>query len=211
MADLVGEVGNNRYGVGDGADVAARLGKTGEVMVSEAHARYYEASSRAVLWSACTATSGVAPGTSLSTTAAFWLHNPIGSGKNLALVTASVGYISGTLGAGSIYLTSHAGVAIANPAGTPIIPRGGMLGVSATPAAAPLTTATVPTQVPLFPLWTFGAALATSVAFPAALSIPLEGMVVVPPGFGVGLHSVATGGTSPLVTFGMVWEEIPIT
>jgi len=49
------------------------------------------------LFHAATAATGVAPGTAIGTTAAFSLHNPLGSGVRLAILVASLAYISGTL------------------------------------------------------------------------------------------------------------------
>ena len=117
----------------------------------------------------------------------------------------------GTLGAGSIYLTTHAGVAVANPTGTAIVPKQTLLGSSATGAAIALTTATVTTQVAIRPICSFGAMLATSVFPPTVLKDQINGEIVVPPGFGVGLHGIATAGTSPLVLYGMTWEEVPVS
>ena len=211
MAEVEGIVGNARNGIGEGAGDVLRMGKTGCLVVGSAHGEFYEACSRGQLWSACTAVGGVAPGTALGTTAAFYLHNPIGSGKNLALIACSVGYLSGTLGAGSIYLTTHAGVAVANPTGTAISPRQTLLGSSAVGVGLAFTTATVITQVAIRPICSFGAALATSVFPPTALKDQINGEIVVPPGFGVGLHAIATAGTTPLVLFGVTWEEAPIS
>lgn len=211
MAVIEGVIGSGRNGLGEGTGAEFRQGKTGELVIGSAHGEFYEAAARGKLWSACTAVSGVAPGTSLSTTSAFYLHNPIGSGVNLSLLCASMGYLSGTFGAGSVYLTTHAGVSVANPTGTSIVPKQTLLGSSATAAGIAFTTATVITQIAIRPICSFGAMLATSVFPPTVLKDQLNGEIVVPPGFGVGLHSIATAGTSPLALFGMTWEEIPIS
>jgi len=211
MAEVEGIVGNARNGIGEGVTDVLRIGKTGGLVVGTAHGEHYEAASRGKVWSACTAVGGVAPGTSLSTTAAFWLHNPIGSGVNLSLIEATMGYLSGTLGAGSVYLTSHAGAAAVNPTGTAISPRQTLLGSSATGLALAFTTATVVTQIAIRPVCSFGAILATTAFQPTQLKDQINGAVIVPPGFGVGLHSIATAGTAPLALFGMLWEEIPIS
>lgn len=211
MAEIELEVGESRQGVSDGARTVWRAGKTGEGIVGIAHGSMFEAVSRGLTFSACTATSGVAPGTALGTTAAFYVHNPINSGRNLVLLQASIGYISGTYGAGSTFLTTHAGVAVANPTGTAITPRNMLIGGAAVGVALAFTTATVTTQVAVRPLWSFGAILATSVFQPTACKDFLDGEVLVAPGFGVGIHSVATAGTSPLCVLSATWEEVPIT
>jgi hypothetical protein len=187
----------------------ARAGKTGELVIGQAHGDLYEAASRGNVWSACTAVSGVAPGTALGTTSAFYLHNPLNSGKNLVILSASMGYLSGTLGAGSTYLTTHSGVAVANPTGTAITPINGLLaGGSVSGVGKAFTTATVITQIALRPLLSFGPMLATSVFQPTPCNFRLDGEFIVAPGYGIGLHSIATAGTTPLVLFGMSWEEV---
>src|SRR3972149_2419732 len=64
------------------------------------HGRYYDAAVDGRLFHASPAATGVAPGTAIGTTAAFSLHNPLGSAVDLAILIASMAYISGTLGAG---------------------------------------------------------------------------------------------------------------
>lgn len=210
MAEFEGIVGNNRAGMGDGAADAFRMGKTGELIQSRAHGEFYETVSRGGTFSACTATGGVAHGTSLSTTAAFCLHNPIGSGVNLSIVSASFGYLSGTLGLGVMYFTTHAGVQVANPTGTAITIRQNLLGSSSAGKALAFTTATVATQIAIRPFTSFGPYLASTVFVPVIAKDYVNGEIVVSPGYGVNLHSVAGAGTSPLVLLGMSWEEVPI-
>jgi hypothetical protein len=52
--------------------------------------------------------------------------------------------------------------------------------------------------------------LATSDLFPAPCVDRVNGEIVVPPGFGVGMHSIAAAGTTPLVRLAMMWEEVPV-
>jgi hypothetical protein len=205
-------IGNNRWGLRDGQPGTFRGGKTIEISTGVVHAEYYEAVARGVVWSACTATTGVAPGTSLSTTGALTVHNPIGSGKNLVLLTASMALVSGTLGAGATYLTTHASAAVANPTGTAIVPINLLLGNAATGVALAFTTSSVTTQVPLRPLWSFGAVDPTAAApDPFMLKDYFNGECVVQPGFGVNLHSIAAGGSTPLVILNLTWEEVAIS
>ncbi len=210
MSEFEGIVGNNRAGIGDGAGDVFRLGKTGELVQGRAHGEFFEPVSRAAVFSACTATGGVAHGTSLSTTASFTLHNPLGSGVILSLLTASMGYLSGTLGLGVLYLTTHAGVAVANPSGTAITIRQNLLGSSSAGKALAFTTATVATQIAIRPVASFGPFLASTVFTPVICKDAINGEISVYPGFGVNLHSVAGGGSTPLVLLAMSWEEIPI-
>lgn len=212
MAIAEGRVGENRAGVGDGSPGTHRLAKRGELVITQGMPSYHEAVERGWAFSGVTAVGGVAHGTALGTTSSWYLHNPQSSGKLFSLVKATMGYLSGTLGAGSTYLTTHAtGAAVATPTGTTITPRNNLLGTSTGSSAVCLTTATVVTQVPVKPLWSFGAILATSVFQPTVCEVILDGEFILYPGFGAGLHSIATAGTSPLVLLGATWIEIPLT
>jgi hypothetical protein len=210
MAQQEGIVGNNRSGISDGSTAVARYGRTGCLVVGSAHADYHEATFRGRVFHACTAVSGVAPGTALGTTSAFYLHNPIGSGVVLSIIHASMGYLSGTFGAGSVYYTTHAGVAVASPTGTAITTRNGLIGGNGASVGLAFTTATVTTQVALRPVWNFGPFLASSVLGISPMTDYPDGDIVVPPGYGLGIHSIATAGTSPLCLIGMSWEEVPV-
>jgi hypothetical protein len=194
----------------EGSRAPFRLTATGATVVGPAHGEHYEAVSRGNVFYAATASGGVAPGTSLSTTAAFWLHNPIGSDVFLVLIAASVGYVSGTIGAGTTFLTTHAGKQVANPTGTAITPRPTRVSHQYQGRALAFTTATVTTQVALRPAWSLGSLTAAAVFQPFAAKEQINGEIVVAPGYGVGLHSVAAAGTTPLVRYGLTWEEVPI-
>lgn len=203
-----GFVGSGRIG-NDGDAGPLIYGRTGGLLSARNHGRYTEAAFRSWIYSANTAVAGVAPGTSLSTTAAFWVHNPLGSGVVLSLLQASIGYVSGTLGAGCVYLTTHASPS-AIATGTAIVSRSGVVGGNANAGAFAFTTATVPTQLAIRPMFNLGAkAAATAMGLDAPM-INLNGGIVVPPGYGVGLHAIAAAGTTPRVMLGMSWEELEL-
>ena len=211
MAECDVDIGNNRYGISDGVSAPVRGGKTGEMIIGQAHGEFYEATVRSNVFYAATAVAGVSIGTSLSTTAAFYLHNPVGSGKNLSLIAVSIGYLSGTMGSGAAYLCTHTGVSVANPTGTAITPRPTLLGGNAVGVGLAFTTATVTTQIAIRPICSFGPFLATTVFQPTALKDSINGEIVVAPGFGVGVHGIATAGTTDRVLIGCTWEEVNIS
>src|SRR5688572_9833290 len=101
-----------------------RQGRTGEAVVGQAHGKYHEASSRGVLFGAQEVGTGVAPGTALGTTAMLALYNPRTSGKIFSIKKVSLGYISGTLGAGTVF---HCGNLPTNTGavGAVAVPSGG--------------------------------------------------------------------------------------
>lgn len=154
-----------------------------------------------------TAVTGVAPGTSIGTTAAFALYNPRNSGKNLIVHRANLGYVSGTLGIGQIDWVGHLDSAQAAITGTAITPVQGLVGGPGA-AGKPFTTATVPASGTPFRLFAnLPPMLATSVLTPWLFTDEVAGAIVIGPGIGVSLQATAGAGTSPLVVFGVVWEE----
>jgi hypothetical protein len=188
-----------------------RFGKTGESVISQAHGKYYEATSRGNVYAAQTAATGVAPGTALGTTGAFTLSNPKGSGKRLKLMKLSMGYISGTLGAGVVQICVNNDPTAAAPTGTAITPVNMDVGSANNSVAKPLTTSTLPvapTAVDI--LCSLGASLATTAVQPWLIEKDLDGDMVIEPGCSVTLEATAASGSSPLVVFNAIWEEVPI-
>lgn len=208
-----GLVGNQAGGAADGDVCIARMGKDSSLIVGEAHGQFFESSSRNI--SAYAASSaGVAPGTTVAaTTASIWLHNPIGSDVFLAVTSCRIGYISGTLGAGTLFWTTVTGRQQANPtAGTDLTPRSARVTASFTPKGQVRSGTTVAANmVPLRPICSMGAILATSAVRPYVVHDYLAGEIVVAPGYGVGMRAQAAAGTSPLLSYGIRWIEVPIT
>jgi hypothetical protein len=197
-----------------GARTLARGDHSGALVTQDAHARYQEAVLQGRVFSGATASSGVAPGTAVGATAAFALYNPPSSGVQLVIWKLSVGYVSGTLGAGTIIGVSNTNTQGAAVTGTAITIVNALLGGGVGSARGlPFTTATVPTtgQNNLRPLWNMGAALAsTALGISAAESaLEIAGEFIVGPGATFSLQGVAAGGSSPLVIFGCTWEELP--
>ena len=217
-----------RFAVGPqlGADgttpPTGRQGKTGEATVGQAHGKYFEAASRGVLFGAADQGSGVAPGTALGTTGLLALYNPVGSGKLLSVKKVSLGYVSGTLGAGTVFhcgnLPSNSGAigAVAQPSGgtsLTIYPRyfGVQQPTAASKSVAEVRTgATVTTPVILRPFCSLQASLASTAVAPWMAVEDVDGEFVIAPGFCYQLQTVAAAGSTPLVAPGITWEEVPI-
>lgn len=194
----------------DGSRQQYRQGKTGSLVTTDAHGRYHEASSRGALLIASTAVGGVAPGTALGTTPPMALWNPTGSGIILSIVRVVLGYVSGTLGAGSmVHAQVPAGVQPAAPtSGTELVPVPGSLNTSKGIARAFQGSTVAATPTIVRPSFIIGAALASSVAFPALAVDEVAGEIIVPPGAAWVFQGVAAAGTSPLVMIGVTYEEI---
>jgi hypothetical protein len=196
----------------DGTTPPARAGKTGEVIVGQAHGKYYEAVSRGNVYSAAVPPgTGVAPGTTLTTSGnAFVLYNPKGSGKRLKVLRTSAGYISGTLGAGClVYACRNDPTVTAPSSGTTITPVNNDVGAANNSVAVPRFNATLDSApTTLRPFCSMGAFVGGANNAPAVCTDDNDGEFVVEQGCSLVVTGVAGSGTSPLLTIGMEWEEI---
>jgi hypothetical protein len=190
-----------------------RFGKTGESIVAQAHGKYFEAAHRGNLYAAGIADGGAAPGTATGTTGFLILENPKGSGKRLAIKKVSVGYVSGTIGAGTLWhCLNNNPTAAAVSGGTAITPTNLDSNTGNSSVAKPNTGGTLPaTPSKLWPLGSWGAeAAATALSGPAPTSEDVDGAIVLEPGTQYSLQGEMAAGTTPKLTAGIVWEEIPI-
>jgi hypothetical protein len=194
----------------DGTTCIQRATKDGATTAQDAHGRYYESVVRGATFTAANAVAGVAPGTALSATPPLALWNPPNSGKNLIITWTSVGYVSGTLGAGTIVFAVVPLQTTKPTGGTQLVPQCNLIG-STVGVGIPFTGSTlVATPTIFMPLWTVGAALATTATFPASLAIEVNGTVIVPPGAVLAIQGIAAAGTTPLVIFALSWEEVSV-
>lgn len=195
----------------DGSYQSIRSDKNANTVVVLARGKYYEGASRGVMFAACEQGTGVAPGTALGTTAAFVLYNPAGSGKRLAIQKVNLGYISGTLGAGTVYHCVNTSTTQTAPSsGTALTAVCCDIGNAATPVGLARVGATVVQPVAFRPYVSLNAELATTATNPVDLWEDIDGEIVLEPGTSYQIQSVAAAGSSPKVTIGCTWEEIPI-
>ena len=209
MATLEGTVGPTTQTTGSAG--TAHYGWHGDFLVAQYSPRYAELVGRNKVFAAATAATGVAPGTAIGTTAAYALYNPQGSGKNLAVLAASLGYVSGTLGAGVVHYIGHLSPSQTAFTGTTITARNCLLGNTATGVGLAYTTATVPASGSI--LGTFcslQASLASTAVAPWQVVEHLDGLLMIAPGGGVSIQATAAAGTSPLVIIGLVWAEMDV-
>jgi len=178
--------------------------------VTQRHGKLYQPARDGRIFHAATAATGVAPGTAIGTTAAFTLFNPAGSGVVIAIQKAAMGYISGTLGAGTVWHLVNSNLAEAAPSGTAIAEKPALVGSGGASKGVALTTATLavaPTIVR--PFCSLQASLASTAVAPWQIQEEVDGAILLPEGGAYSLHATAAAGTSPLVAFGVTWEEIP--
>lgn len=204
-----GQVGERT--VQDGTENALRTARTGELIASDGKGRYSELAERGRLFVSATGAAGVAPGTALATTPPLSIWNPPSSQVALHMIRARIGYLSGTIGSGSMVLAQLGIPQTSTPSGgTPITPRNTRTGLSGTAQGFQGSTiAAVPSILfPLLSLTAFTAATAMVPIVPG--DIDLGGEVVVPPGGVVALQGIAAAGTTPLVLLGLMWAELPL-
>jgi hypothetical protein len=205
---IEGRVGPQALSVG--AQQPPRLGNAAEIITGDAHGRFYEAVYRGGVFTASAAVTGVAPGTALAATAqALILYNPIGNNKNFVILRSALGYVSGTLGAGSMVYGS--GPQIVAIGGTAVVPKSCLIGNGATPTAT-VTAAGTCTAVPTIirPAFTLGAFLASTAAINPPLIDEIAGEFILTPGNIFVFSGVAVAGSSPLVIPSLTWEECPV-
>lgn len=195
---------------GDGSYNSHRQGKSGELIVSEAHGRFYEGSSRGKMYLASIGVAGVAPGTALSTSPAFQIWNPVNSGILVAIKQVFVSYVSGTLGAGSFVHSVNLSQVTAPSGGTELTPVCALLNTSRGTARAFTGSTISATSTLIRASLNMGAALASTANFPALSMDPVEGGIVIPQGVAYCYQGIAVAGTSPLVIISALYEEITV-
>lgn len=193
----------------DGSQKELRMNKTGSQVCVGGGTGMGEPASRGTMYSAATAVGGVAPGTALSTTPPFVLWNPPSSNKNLVLHRVSLGYVSGTLGAGSLVLAQSKAQGSAPTTGSELSVQnnfiGGAAGVGRVFQGSTITTA--PTI--LRSLIVMGAFVGGANNI-GPIECLVDGAYVVPPGTLIAIQGVAAAGSSPLTIIAAEWEEIPV-
>lgn len=201
-------------------DGPMRVGRQGAAIVSDAHGHWDEAATRRLLYTAFLSqgTSTVAAGNIVGAAAAastqFAVWNPPGSTILLVLQKLIITLYSGTPTAGGLFHTYFNASAVANTLGTAAAiknnyvngPAGQGLCL-ASAAGAALTGGGA--------LVTLGASVlsssATALASPAGVIMqdPIDGAIVIPPGFGY-VPAWSGAGTTYLVGYSLTFEEKPI-
>jgi hypothetical protein len=195
----------------DGTLPILRGTRSGSMVAQQQSGKYAEAVMRGSCYVAAVPPgTGVAPPATLSTTAALSLCNPAGSGKRLRVMGVSIGYISGTLGAGVFILTGNTSASQAAPtSGTSITPTNLLITGGANASGLTRFGSTLPaTPTMLEALANVGAFVGGAGSPPTPCYFDLDGRYVVDQGGIISLGSVTGSGTNPLITAAFIWEEI---
>jgi hypothetical protein len=189
----------------DGSIQEVRGGKTGELIVGDAHARFYEGVARGSVYIG--ANLGGTPVTTQAglsaTTPALTLYNPTGSGKNLVLQTITVDITTAPAAAAGLMLAANVNAA-APTATTTATVQNALIGNASTGVGLCYRIATL-AAAPLairFLGGTTGAAAIGGVQ----LIDHVDGEVIIAPGSYVSLQ--ATSAAAILGSF--TWEEVSI-
>lgn len=193
----------------DGAIMVLRLAKDGSLVAKAAHGTLQEAVERGNVYVISNAVAGVAPGTALGTTPPMCIWNPTGSGKNVVILITTLGYVSGTLGAGTIAYALVTAQVAAPTTGTELVAQCALLDGTKGVARGFTGSTVVATPTLLKAAFIVGAALASSVAFPAQAKDYVDGEIVIPPGSCFVMQGIAAAGSTPLVIFSVTYEEVP--
>ncbi|MBV5274456.1 MAG: hypothetical protein JZU52_12705 [Lamprocystis purpurea] len=195
---------------GDGAVGGARATRLGALVTAKGQGDFTEAALRARMFDLVTPVAGVAPGTVLSTTPPLTLWNPPSSGTLVAVLKSYLGYISGTLGGGSVVYAVVPAQMTVPTTGTELVPQCSLVGAPRGVARGFTGSTLVAIPTLLRPAYVLGAfAAATAVAPDPALDL-VHGAIVLPPGTCLCLQGVAAAGTTPLMLLSLAYEELPL-
>ena len=193
----------------NGVITELRGDRTGALVTTNAHGFYSESVSQGAVMECSTAVAGVAPGTALSTTPPYFLWNPPASGKNLIVLKTAMGFVSGTLGGGSILMAAVTAQMTVPTGGTELTPVATLIGAPRGVGRVFQASTVASTPTILRPIFSIGAFTGTTAQVPVDTVDVIDGSIVIPPGSGICLQGLASAGTSPLVIFSMMWEEVP--
>lgn len=196
-------------GNASGATPNLRSGNQGDILVSELHGPYYEQTFRQKSFRAATAAL-VTTTVGLATTyTGLVVSNPIGSGVNLEILTASFmqSVLQSTqVEAYAIFTGFNATTQVTHT--TPVSPTSNFVGSGATPAGLADVSATLPTA-PLYALFVSNTPSATTNA--AGQVIDLKGSIVLAPGGYIGWTTPTQASVATSLWFSFSWNEVPTT
>lgn len=193
----------------DGTENPIRAGKTREIIVGDAHGRFFEAVSRGKVFTACNQAGAAI--TNLATTATgFILTNPAASGKLLVLLEIALFQTSTAAASANAGITLAANinpVAAAIVHTTPLVVRNCLLGAGAAAVGLVDSAATLPAApVSIRAIHQPSVSATATTGIPPFIKDEVAGAIVIPPGCAVSLS--ALGAISAVAS--MTWEEVDI-
>ena len=195
----------------DGTLADPRLGRAGETVTQDCHARFYEAAYRGKMFMASTDVAGYTHGTALGTAAPLAIWNPTNSGINAVITKAYLGYVSGTLGSSQlVWCTYPQGATV--PGGTAVTPLCSQIGnpTSGQIKAYKQTSISASTCTLVRHSMIINPFLASTAQLNPLMMDPVDGDLILTPGNVLSIQGVGGGGSSPLIMIAFVWEEVPV-
>ncbi len=202
--ELTVNVGPQGIALGDGSDVQARAGRTGDMIVSELHGRYFEQMRSNRMFSAANQAAQAVSVALTTTYTGLLLYNPLGSNKllvpnilnfapSIAEVALSViGLLGGFAATGGVSAQTTKITVQSNQIGNTAVGAGIAL------AAATITTPTV--------LAAMAPAITTSTGFQTAAPYDFGGVFGILPGGFIGIYAL----TAVTGLGFMCWEEVDL-
>lgn len=208
LEGTVGESGAT-FGLGEKVDHPVRLGRQGDLIVSDLHARYYtQAYYQNLYWARAVVTAPVIFTTAAGTGGPL-IWNPVNSKTNVVVLGLSLAVTTVTTVAAGLGITGASGQTSAPTSTTAIDSQQNAYIGGAASTATPFRVGT-PTNagtffIPFFHLHT--GALTTDTS--GAHWVDIGGSVVCPPGSWVAVAASATA-TTTVAQIGMLYVEVPI-
>jgi hypothetical protein len=190
----------------DGSNPDTRSGRSGELMVGDAHAKYQEAVFRGNVFlgsdlggTAVTTQAGLS-----ATTPALTLYNPIGSGKNLVLLSATADFTAAPAAACGLMLAYNLASAAAPTMTTAATVTNALLGNTSVGVASCARVSTL-AAAPLF-LRAMGGTTGAAAIGGVQIIDHIDGEIIVGPGVAVSIQATSAGAIIASIT----WEEVSI-
>lgn len=191
----------------DGSINPARGARTGELVVTDAHGRYHEATIRSTVFSGSIV--GQVTTVGLATTyTGLCLSNPINSGRNLSILSVGYAFIVAFAAGAVVGLMTGFNGATNVTQTTPVTTRsqyfsgaGGGVGLLASAATLP----TAPTLNQVLAAGLTGA-ITTATVVPSGI-VQLDGQIVLPPGAYCAIYTSTASGAAA-GAFSFTWEEV---
>lgn len=192
----------------DGSQLIARAGKTGETVVTDAHPRYYEPTSRSATYNGGIV--GQVTTVGLATTyTGLCLSNPVSSPVNLVITKVGYAFLVAFAAVASIGLATGYNIGTNVTHTAVVTPRNNKFNGSGGGWGLLDSSATLPTA-PTINTILNAASTATAAVPPLVYGHhDLEGSIILPPGAYMILYtSTASGAASMSASF--TWEEVAI-
>lgn len=197
----------------DGSNQPLLQGKAAEAIVAELHGKWYTNAYRGNVFIGSTALAGTTmPVNANNLVSTFTLWNPLGSGKNLELISYDLG-VAGTTTAviGSVALVGQVGIGatiVIPTSQTALTPINGLVGAGSAAQGRLFSAATLTGTPSVFA--SLGISFGTTGASPgpATAHYEFDGKLIIPPG--VLVTTVSTAAQTQPFQQQFVWAEVPI-